>query len=398
MHGLVAALVLASTAAPAGDNAALIGKTRRWAAVLEGLPTSGSVPVTLAELSHAVPDAVVLSRVTYDRSRARWTIELSKGSKIDALAALDRLAAAGLCAHPSVTDLKGVSASCDATLKAQTTKVGPESSYALNGRDEYGSELQRRLGALREAVPAVVTGIDVVGGLEDTLRLDELDLASIDRLTTTTSGPVDEIGFLVRGSAPFPVLWSAVQRLTAGRRRAVIEGLDLTAPRLRRGDWVVDFVLRVGVWRYRVEEEATEQALSSAKEDRLTPELANRIPDRNPFGPLGETFAGSLRALKGDECRQPQDVAAFDGDDLDALSVVYLGPASRCAMVIDDRGVCHELQLSTKVGAQRVTRIDPSAITFGSFLTAPSGFPIKREVGLKSAPAGTKPPPWFCRM
>lgn len=359
----------------------------------------------LVELSLAVPPPVVLSGLTFSARSGRWELTLSRGTKDDAVAILQRLAEKGLCSSPVGTTKGSVgAANCTvATSRLNVALPAPKSRPLVPGQLEA---LQQRLAESQLELP-------------DRPELDSSELAlralggkGLVTGWAPTIGPavpapaIDRFDLSGSGIASFLGVVDLVCGLESSTRITALETLELKQPRVRNGEWVVDFRLTGNTWRYRLEDEQKDLLVgfSAVQEPKRQEQKATLATERSPFGPATPVFAGSARVLKGTECRTEGAVARdaqLEGRALDEFSVAFVaakGDAS-CAMLVDAQNKCHAISQNTKLGAGagKVTSIDTEAVTVTRLEVLAGDRLTSTKVSLKVGRSAAAPA-WFCRQ
>lgn len=404
---LVVGLAVGVTAQEPAEQQ-LSSQIERRRNVIDALKHStGHVCEGLVELSLAVPAPVVLSGLTFSARSGQWELTLSRGTRDDAVAIVQRLAEKGLCSSPAGTT-KGsvVAASCTvATSRLDVALPAPRSRPLVPGQLEA---LQQRLAESQLELP-------------DRPELDrsELALRTLGGKGLVTGwapkiGPavpapaIDRFDLSGSGIASFLGVVDVVCGLESSKRITALETLELKQPRVRNGEWVVDFRLTGSTWRYRLEDEQKDLLVgfSAIQEPKRHEQKTTLATERSPFGPATPVFAGSARVLKGTECRNegavaPSRDAQLEGRALDEFSVAFVaakGDAS-CAMLVDAQGKCHAISLNTKLGAGagKVTSIDTEAVTVTRVEVLAGDRLTSTKVSLKVGRSAAAPA-WFCRQ
>jgi len=395
------AFVLASSATLAGEAADTTSQAQleRRFEVLSTL-RSGRFSTALPEaLFRAVPSNAVLSRVTFAAGTGELGFVLSAGKTAEA----DAIA-------------RAVS-----TVPGAVTIAATQSSQGVYGLVTFKPHLTTR--TLRAATTARQTDPNDERILREKRENAQTELPDVPRLEhrkafvddlfarfgvsagasvltgPVTMGPVDVFELSLSGSTGFDGAWALIVELSNMRRLALIDAFELKEPRLRNGEWAVTFSVRAKLFRYRVEEELEDQVLAISTFEDSNSEF---LPlTRNPFGPPAPVFAGSAKVPPATACRTEAGATPIGKVELDALAVVYLadGVAPRCAMLVDDTGGCHLLNLNDRVESipgAKVAHIDSTAISIVRYQLLPDGKKYPKTIALKVATTA-KPPTGFCK-
>lgn len=391
----VASLVVLAT--PASDDLALRAKVMRRLELQQALKQASSPACRgLAALSLAVPPTAVLSQLEFNRKGGRWDFALSQGTKADSQTLVDALLNLGLCSAASPT-AHGASCLANETVVPLTLAAADE-PHVMKKREAAG--LLERLEQSRTSLP-------------DAPELESIaasELATANAVTgfVWKTGPsiagvgVDRFELSASGTSSFVGAAGFICDLTHLRRLISVDALTLGQPRVRNGEWVVDFSVKASTWRYRSEDEMTAVSLklSTPAAVKGADDGFDFIRTRSPFGPPVPRFAGSARRPTGTECTTEASVTPLGEAELDSYSVIFLSAhsTSPCAMVVDAEGRCHELRPNTAVGRLKVTKIDEKGITLGEFrhFADGDGKPVFHSVTLKAETTRTQPA-WFCR-
>lgn len=396
-------IAVAAPAAAAEGDEEFRSLLERRLTLIQAVRHSSESPLVcrkLAELSQAVPPSAVLSRLAFSRSTGRWELTLSQGNPADAAAIVQRLVTKQLCSTPVIApEGSAVTASCvvaesPVQVSLSAPKRRPAPPEVLKVLREKEQERQTVIPDRPELESYQLTAQD--------FAQRELIAGWSSKVGPAIPGPaVDRFELSGSGSGSFFGVAGLLCSLENGRRITGIDTLELQRPRVRNGEWVVDFSVTASTWRNRREDEQQDAVVAFNEMHAPKHEDFDFLRARSPFGPPTAVFAGSTRVLTGEECRQ-EGPAPEPGDrELDDLAVAFVAPqgASPCAMLVDAKGECHEVRRNTKLGAggAKVTRIDAGAVTvtrFGS--RAWDGKAIRIDVALKVG-ARAAPPAWFCR-
>lgn len=387
--------VLSQPSLGADDDALLRARVERRHELVGHLLGWNAVSADLATIARLTPPTVALSRLTFARASARWTLAFSKGTRAEVDAMLAELATTGVCGNPVVTQsAAGLSATCAMASERRTRRLAAASR-------KYAAPSEKELAVLRDRI------VQSRAQLPDELDLEDLKVQLVDSaakgyaadVTVTVTGPradgpLDVYGIVMTGTASLPGVWSTVANVAAQRRLVAIDLVDLTAPRVKNGEWVVDFTLHADTYRYRVEEEAQAQSFTVYAIGPKRTAAVDALPP-SPFGDDALAVAGSRRALNGTECRTEGKPSPLQGFEPDAVALAYV-VESRCAMLVDDQNGCHEVKLNERWGAGKVTAISADAVTVTRLFQAVEGRVLPQRIVLKG-PARSKPPAWFCR-
>lgn len=405
--------LLVTVALPAfasGSAEELRALVERRLAVIDALRNSNPRTCTrLIELSHAIPSTAVLSRLRFSRADGRFEFVLSQGTEADAKALVTSLVTAGLCATP-VTKVEGTTISASCVMEAHETEVVLPAPKAR-------PLAPRELEMLRERLETAQLQLPDVPQLDQYNAILE-DVASRVMLKSWASkiGPavrgdgVDRFDVSGTGSSSFHDLTEFICALEGGPRSTSLESFTLEQPRVRNGEWVVDFSMRGTIWRYRPEDELKEvRAVFKVAHQPAPPGKSKLVSlERSPFGAPGELFAGAPLVLTGKECRQESAVLPPTDDEflkseLDDFAVVFVAPKATipCAMLVDASGACRQIKRNTRFGpvGGKVTQIDTSVVTVTHYSMSSSGdgkpYAVKRSIKVRTK---SEPPSWFCKQ
>lgn len=395
------ACVLTATATLAGEPAATTSQAQVERRLMVGHALrSGRFSTAVPEaLFRAVPSNAVLSRVTFAAGTGELGFVLSAGKTAEADAIARAVSTVpGAVATAATQSNQGVYGLV--TFKPHlTTRTVRAATNVRQSDDNDERDLREKKEAAQTELPDVPRFDNRKAFLDDLFARFGVSGGASALTGPVTTGPVDVFELSVSGSAVFDGAWALIVELSNMRRVAAIDAFELKEPRLRNGEWAVTFSIRAKLFRYRVEEELTDQVLVTR-----TFEDSNRLfgpVPRNPFGPAAPVFAGSAKVPPATACRTEAGASPIGKVELDELAVVYLadGVAPRCAMLVDDLGGCHVLNLNDRVESipgARVAHIDSTAISIVRYQLLPDGKRDPKTIALNVSTTG-KPPAGFCK-
>ncbi len=392
LRAAVVSLIAVALPALAHDEAD--ERLKRWADVIAQLRAASTSPQVcrgLSELSLELPPTAVLSSLAFDRKSGLWSVTLSHGTQADSQATIAPLVKHGLCVDPQTS---AKSASCTASVQPAPPLRTPPPGEAESTKPFEPVPLNS--GQQKEAF-----GMNVLVSASPAFDVELTSFAAAQQLRGVSwargpaipSGPVERFEVTAQGTGSFIRVAGLLCAFSQWGPLMSVDAFELNRPRIRNGEWVVDFAVTTSTWRYVRELASTPIRFPYPHPRRLEGDEVDFVRTRSPFGPPAPIYAGSTRPVTGRECRDRNPTQPTADDELDSYAVAFM--SDRCVMLVDEFGGCHELAMNSRMGQFKLSRIEPNALTLVTFTQGLDSRPLRHAVSMRT---GTpKPPPaWFC--